>query len=156
MPKWRNWQTRGTQNPVVDDTVSVRFRPSAICLIHQTSGVTVLSSTCIFCKIIQKTVPSTIIAENDHVIVVQDIAPKAPTHYLIIPKHHVESVLALTANDAEYCWHMMKIAQELGAKLPSKAFNLIVNNGAAAGQSIMHLHFHFLAGKNLYAHGVSL
>jgi diadenosine tetraphosphate (Ap4A) HIT family hydrolase len=116
----------------------------------------VLSPTCIFCKIIQKTIPSTIITENEHVIVVSDIAPKAPTHYLIIPKIHVESVSSLTDKDAEYCWHMMKIARDLGTKMPAQAFNLIINNGAAAGQSIMHLHLHLLAGKNLYEHGLSL
>jgi diadenosine tetraphosphate (Ap4A) HIT family hydrolase len=116
----------------------------------------VLSSTCIFCKIIQKTIPSTIIAENDHVIVVQDIAPKAPIHYLIIPKIHVESISALSDKDAAYCWHMMQMAQDLGKKLPAQAFNIIINNGAAAGQSVMHLHLHFIAGKNIYQQGLSL
>ncbi len=115
-----------------------------------------LSSTCIFCKIIQKTIPSTTVAENDHVLVVQDIAPKAPIHYLIIPKIHVESITAFADKDAAYCWHMMHMARELGNKIPSQAFNIIINNGAAAGQSVMHLHLHFISGKNIYHQGFSL
>ena len=115
-----------------------------------------LSSTCIFCKIIQKTIPSTIIAENEHVIVVQDIAPKAPIHYLIIPKIHVESITTLSDKDAAYCAHMLHMARDLGNKRPSPSFNIIINNGAAAGQSVMHLHLHFIAGKNIYQQGLSL
>jgi len=116
----------------------------------------VLSSTCIFCKIIQKTIPSTISVENEHIIVLQDIAPKAPIHYLIIPKIHIESVGELADKDAAYCWHMMHMARDLGNKLPSKAFNIIINNGQSAGQSVMHLHLHFISGKNIYQQDLSL
>ena len=115
-----------------------------------------LDASCIFCKIIQRTIKSTIIKENDHVLVIQDISPKAPIHYLILPKRHVESILALTQDDEQYCWHMLQMARDLGNELPNKAFNLITNNGAAAGQSVFHLHMHFLAGKNLYEGGLKL
>lgn len=113
-------------------------------------------SSCIFCKIIQGTIKSTIIKEDEHTIVIQDIAPKAPIHYLIIPKTHIETISSLSDSDAHYAWNMMKMARDLGNQLPSKAFNLVANNGAAAGQLVFHLHLHFLAGRNLYEQGLSL
>jgi diadenosine tetraphosphate (Ap4A) HIT family hydrolase len=112
--------------------------------------------SCIFCKIIQGAIKSTIIAQNDHVLVIQDITPRAPTHYLILPKKHIDSILTLSDQDQDYVWHMITMAKELGNLLPSKAFNLVSNNGAAAGQSVFHMHMHFLAGKNLYEHGLKL
>jgi len=118
--------------------------------------IVMLNPTCLFCKIIQQTIPSTIIKENDHVLVIQDISPKAPTHYLLLTKKHIDNVTALTGEDAAYSSALFAMAQTLGNELPSKAFNLIINNGAAAGQSVFHLHMHFLAGKNLYEHGLRL
>jgi diadenosine tetraphosphate (Ap4A) HIT family hydrolase len=115
-----------------------------------------LNPSCLFCKIIQKTIKSTIIQENDWIIAIQDIAPKAPTHYLLLPKKHVENVLYLTDEDEVYSWQMMKMARDLGKQLPSQNFNMISNNGAGAGQSVFHWHIHFLAGRNLYEHGLKL
>jgi histidine triad (HIT) family protein len=114
------------------------------------------SSHCIFCSIINKTIPSTIIKENEHILVIQDIHPKAPIHYLIIPKKHIASVDLLANTDNIIGWAMLQMARDLGKEVPSHAFNLISNNGAAAGQSVHHLHMHFLAGKNLYEHGLAL
>ena len=115
-----------------------------------------LDTSCLFCKIIQKTIKSIVVYEDEYVLVIQDIAPKAPTHYLIMPKKHLESIAHITDVDKEFVWHMMSAAKDLGNKLPSKSFNLISNNGRAAGQSVLHLHMHFLAGKNLYDHGLQL
>jgi len=112
--------------------------------------------SCIFCKIIRGEIKSPVIYENEHIFVIQDIHPKAPIHYLIMPKKHLENMLSITPNDNNLCWEMFAVAQELGSKLPSKAFNIIANNGASAGQSVFHLHWHFLAGKNLYEHGLHL
>jgi len=89
-------------------------------------------------------------------LVIKDITPKAPIHYLIVPKKHIENVNFLTDGDEQYCWQMMKVAQELGKTVPSKSFNLVSNNGAGAGQSVFHLHMHFLAGKNIYEGGFKL
>jgi histidine triad (HIT) family protein len=109
----------------------------------------VLSASCIFCKIIQGTVPSTIIAQNEHVMAIQDIAPKAPIHYLILPKKHTESLIDLSDQDIDYGWHMITMARDLGNQLSTKAFNLVVNNGEAAGQLVPHLHFS--RQKSLYS-----
>lgn len=115
------------------------------------------ADSCIFCKIINRTIPSTIVLENDSVIVIKDIAPKAPIHNLILPKKHIKDMASFTPDDASLVWSMTQAVQELGINVaPNRAFNLIVNNGAAAGQLVFHVHWHFLAGKNLYSSEFSL
>ena len=105
---------------------------------------------CIFCKIIAKEIPATIVAEKDDLIVLQDRAPKAPIHYLIIPKKHIENIQALTPEDGYLVAKLFFMAQELSESLPgSGAFRLISNNGADAGQSVHHMHIHFIAGTKM-------
>lgn len=102
-------------------------------------------NNCIFCKIINKEIPSTIIEETSSIITIKDIAPKAPIHYLIIPKIHVPDVTSLTADQLPVMADMFAMAQSLG-KNHNNAFRLVINNGSAAGQMVFHLHMHFLAG----------
>ncbi|RTL07191.1 HIT domain-containing protein [Candidatus Dependentiae bacterium] len=105
------------------------------------------SSNCIFCKIIEGLIPADIIVQNEHAIVIKDIFPKAPIHYLIIPKLHVADVAHLNANQYEIGTQLFCLAQQVGSSLPNKQdFRLIINNGANAGQSVFHLHMHFLSG----------
>ena len=107
-------------------------------------------SSCIFCKIIAKQIPATLIAENDQLIVIKDINPKAPIHYLIIPKKHLADVTEFQSDDVSLAGAMLLMAKELSFQLSgSKAFKLIVNNGADVGQSVFHCHMHFLAGKKM-------
>ena len=113
-------------------------------------------SSCIFCKIIQGSIPSTIIKENEYVTVIENIAPKAPTHYLIIPKKHLSDIAQLTDADQQFGWNIFKIARDIAQEKNLSGFNLISNNGKSAGQSVFHLHFHFMAGKNLYSGGFTL
>ncbi len=105
-----------------------------------------MSNNCIFCSIIAKKIPATIIAENDDVIVIKDIAPKAPIHYLVIPKVHVPDLLAPEVPGL--IGGMITAIQGLCAqqKLPI-SFRTIINTGAGAGQTVFHLHMHLLAGK---------
>jgi len=112
---------------------------------------------CIFCKIINKEIPSKIIKETDSVLVIEDIAPKAPVHYLVLPKKHIQNLSLLAQDDYEYVLHTIKVINELSQELvPPAAFNVIANNGAGAGQSVFHLHWHFISGKNIYDGGFSL
>lgn len=99
---------------------------------------------CIFCAIISRQLPATIITEDDHCIVIKDIAPKAPIHYLIIPKKHITNLYELHADDMYLIAHMAAIAQKLGKQVDG--FTLVVNNGTGAGQIVFHLHYHFLSG----------
>jgi len=105
---------------------------------------------CIFCKIIEKEVSAEIIEETDDVMVIKDIAPKAPIHYLIIPKKHIKDVASLDAQNIKNAGTILAIAQKLSHDLNgSKSFRLIMNNGVDAGQTVFHLHCHFISGKHL-------
>jgi len=106
--------------------------------------------TCIFCKIIAKELPAQVIAENNDILVVKDITPKAPIHYLIIPKKHIADVQSLQNADVELAGNILLMAKQLSQTLSAPgAFRLIMNNGAAVGQSVFHIHCHFIAGRNM-------
>jgi len=105
---------------------------------------------CVFCKIINKELPAHFIAENENVIVIKDITPKAPVHFLIIPKKHIVDVSQLTPQDRDYAADIVMMAQQLSeADSKQKSFRLVSNNGALVGQSVFHIHFHFLAGTTM-------
>jgi len=112
-----------------------------------------MSINCLFCKIINKEITSEVIAENNNVLVIKDISPKAPVHYLIIPKEHtcdIRDLDNISSKDRarELMGDIVLMAQDLSKnKLNNIPFRLISNNGSEVGQSVMHIHFHFLAGK---------
>jgi len=105
-------------------------------------------SDCIFCKIIKKEIPSDIFYENQDLIVFKDIKPKAPLHYLIVPKQHIESVNHLQEENKELIGAMFLTAQKIADKLgiKDKGYKLIFNVGRGGGQIIDHLHLHILGG----------
>lgn len=105
---------------------------------------------CIFCKIIKNEIPAQKVAENDKLLVIKDITPKAPVHYLIIPKKHLESLHSFEQSDIELAGAMMLMAKELSKNLSgTQAFRIVLNNGFDAGQRVFHTHVHFLAGKQM-------
>lgn len=92
-------------------------------------------------------IPTKKIIENDDLIVIQDIAPKAPVHYLIIAKKHVKNIQSCEQLDQALLGFMLLTAKQLSHALPgNQEFKLVANNGASVGQSVFHMHFHFLAG----------
>jgi histidine triad (HIT) family protein len=105
---------------------------------------------CIFCKIRDGLLPSTIILQNDLLFVIKDIAPKAPIHYLIIPKKHFHDINALQPTDADIMSALLLAAKELSLQLAGdQSYRLVVNNGKGAGQIVFHLHIHFLSGGHM-------
>ena len=106
-------------------------------------------SETIFTKIINGDIPADKIYEDEHCIAINDIAPQAPTHVLIIPKKPLVKLADAEESDQALMGHLMlavgKVARQLGV---DEAFRLIVNNGEAAGQTVFHLHLHLIAGKN--------
>jgi histidine triad (HIT) family protein len=115
------------------------------------------SLNCIFCKIIAHEVPSEIITESDTIIVIQDIAPKASIHYLIIPKKHIKDLASLEYHDGYFGSEMLFMAKKLSHDIPQAAdFKFLINNGYAAGQRVFHLHAHFLAGHTFGEFGLAV
>lgn len=105
-------------------------------------------SDCAFCKIVSGEIPSPRVYEDDEVIAINDLSPIAPIHVLIIPKKHTENIVTAPV---ELVAHVKKILPEVTKKLgiAEKGFRLIVNTGAEGGQTVPHLHFHILGGKEL-------
>ncbi|MEM1634293.1 MAG: histidine triad nucleotide-binding protein [Candidatus Aenigmatarchaeota archaeon] len=108
-------------------------------------------SECVFCEIIQRKKPAEIIYEDEKVLVFKDINPQSPIHYLIIPKKHIEGIQSIKEEDIEIVGYMFyiarKIAESLGINNYENGYRLVFNVGKNAGQSIFHLHLHFLAGR---------
>ena len=109
-----------------------------------------MDKDCLFCKIIAGEIPSAKVYEDDYVFAFKDIAPQAPVHVLVVPKAHISSADAVDADNSLYvakCFEaIQKIAKELGL---SNGYRVINNCGKDAGQTVMHLHFHILAGLPL-------
>ena len=103
---------------------------------------------CIFCKIIAGQILAEKIKETPDLIVIKDISPQAPIHYLIVPKKHIKNLQSVSDLDQELLGAILLMAKELSVDLSNpQEFRLISNNGASVGQSVFHIHFHFLAGK---------
>lgn len=101
---------------------------------------------CIFCKIIAGEIPSKKLYEDDQVVAFYDIEPKAPVHFLVIPKTHLQGACAITAENSAAVAHIFEVIAKLTAELKLTDYRVVTNNGADAGQSVKHLHFHVLAG----------
>ncbi len=105
-------------------------------------------SETIFTRIINKEIPADIVHEDDLCLAFRDINPQAPVHLLIIPKKTVPNLNEAESGDREMMGHLMLVAQKIAAEEGvADAFRLVLNNGEGAGQEIMHLHFHLLAGR---------
>ena len=105
---------------------------------------------CIFCKIIAGEIPSKKLYEDEDVLAFYDIQPKAPVHFLVIPKAHLlEGAAGVTAENSGVIAHIFEVIAELAKSLEISDFRVITNNGAEAGQTVNHLHFHVLAGRRL-------
>jgi histidine triad (HIT) family protein len=103
---------------------------------------------CLFCKIVADEIPAEIVHEDESVLAFPDIAPKAPTHLLLIPKKHFATVAELGGDPAASAGLLAGLAAVVG-KLGLESYRTVFNTGAAAGQSVFHVHAHVLAGRPL-------
>ncbi len=105
---------------------------------------------CLFCKIIDGAIPSTKVFENEYVYAFRDINPMAPVHVLVVPKVHIPSVDGVTSENSAYVAHIFEaIPQIAAAEGLTQGYRVITNIGEHGCQSVKHLHFHILGGKQL-------
>ena len=107
-------------------------------------------SDCLFCKIVAGDIPSTKVYEDDSVLAFRDINPMAPTHVLVIPKAHIPSVDGVTAENSAVVAHIFEVIPQIAAAEGlSNGYRVVSNCGPDAGQTVPHLHFHILGGREL-------
>jgi histidine triad (HIT) family protein len=108
-------------------------------------------SDCLFCKIVAGDIPADIVYEGERVIAFRDINPQAPTHVQIIPREHVARIDSFDAHrDTAWLVELFETAKRIAASEGLEAgYRLVINNGALAGQSVLHVHMHILGGRGL-------
>jgi histidine triad (HIT) family protein len=113
----------------------------------------VSDAACLFCRIVTGEIPAEILRETERTLAFRDIAPKAPTHVLLIPKEHVTSIAELGGEHAEVLADLVQDAQQLARAegVDGTGWRLITNVGPDSGQEVFHLHFHLLGGRPLGA-----
>lgn len=106
---------------------------------------------CLFCRIVKREIPGSIVYEDDHVLAFNDINPQAPTHVLVIPKRHIESLSALKPGDDQIVGELVRraaaIANERG--ISAGGFRTVFNTNRDAGQTVFHVHLHLLGGRSM-------
>lgn len=104
---------------------------------------------CIFCKIAAGEIPSTKVYEDDTVVAFNDLDPQAPVHVLIIPKEHIASAAEINESNSAVVAHIFEVATKIAAEKGLKdGFRIVNNCGDSAGQSVKHLHFHLMGGRD--------
>jgi histidine triad (HIT) family protein len=105
---------------------------------------------CLFCRIASGEIPSRKAYEDDDVYAFHDITPQAPTHILVIPRKHIPSLDDIDAADSGIVGTVIARAAQIARdlQLTAEGYRLVVNTGAAAGQTVFHIHFHLLGGRN--------
>ncbi len=106
---------------------------------------------CIFCKIVEGTIPSDKVYEDDRVLAFHDVAPQSPVHVLVIPKRHIVSLAALSEADDALLAHLFAVIRRIAAEqgIADSGYRVVTNVGEDGGQSVKHLHFHILGGRAL-------
>ncbi|MBQ2739205.1 MAG: histidine triad nucleotide-binding protein [Oscillibacter sp.] len=106
-------------------------------------------SDCLFCRIIAGEIPSKKVYEDELCFAFYDIDPQAPTHFLVIPKAHISSVSAIDAENSAVVGHIFEVIAKLTRELGVESYRVVSNIGEQAGQSVFHLHFHVLGGRDM-------
>lgn len=106
---------------------------------------------CIFCKIISKDIPATVVYQDELITAFEDINPKAPIHILIIPKKHFASLNEIPEDQKNLIGHLFLKAREIAREkgIADKGYRLVLNTGRDSGQDVHHIHFHLLGGRQM-------
>ncbi len=107
---------------------------------------------CLFCKIIEKEIPSKTVYEDKHILAFEDINRQAPIHILIIPKKHISKALDISNEDIEMIGKLFQVANKIAKDrgVAERGFRLVMNCNREAGQTVFHLHLHLLAGRIMH------
>lgn len=105
---------------------------------------------CLFCQIVAQEIPAELVHQDERAVVIRDLNPQAPTHLLVLPRAHLESLDDAAQKDEALLGHLLRVAARVAnaAGLPD-GYRTVINNGAGAGQSVFHLHIHVLGGRSL-------
>lgn len=108
-----------------------------------------MAADCLFCRIVAGEVPSTTVHEDDEIIAIRDVAPRAPTHILLVPRRHIASALELTDADSPTVGRIFAVAADLARSegIAEAGYRLVSNVGRLGGQSVDHLHVHLMGGR---------
>ena len=106
---------------------------------------------CLFCRIIGGEIPGEFVHQDEHCVVIRDINPQAPTHLMVIPREHLESLDDASQKDESLLGHLLRVGARIANDLghAEDGYRTVINTGAGAGQSVFHLHVHVLAGRPL-------
>jgi len=106
---------------------------------------------CIFCEIVRGEAPATIVFRDDTVTAFRDIRPVAPTHILIVPNQHFDSVNEIDGSDEELIGHLMNVGKKLAKQegVDEDGYRLVINTGVGGGQTVFHLHVHLIGGRRM-------
>jgi histidine triad (HIT) family protein len=106
---------------------------------------------CLFCKIISGEIPGDFVHQDERCVVIRDINPQAPTHVLVIPREHMESLDEAGAGDELLLGHLLRVGARVAnqAGLEESGYRTVINTGAGAGQSVFHVHVHVLGGRRM-------
>lgn len=106
-----------------------------------------MPESCLFCRIIGKEIPATIVAQNEHAVAFRDINPQAPVHVVIVPREHIPSLNE--AKDAATLGHLSLLAAQIAKAegLSERGYRTVVNTNADAGQTVFHIHLHLIGGR---------
>jgi histidine triad (HIT) family protein len=108
-------------------------------------------ASCLFCRIINGEIPGDFVHQDERSVVIRDINAQAPTHLLVIPREHIESLDDASQKDEALLGYLLRVAARVAnaAGLAEGGYRTVINNGSGAGQSVLHLHVHVLGGRPL-------
>lgn len=108
-----------------------------------------LEESCLFCRIIASETLADLLYQDEHCVVIRDINPQAPTHVLVIPREHIESLDEASHREETLLGHLLRVGARIANQegLSETGYRTVINTGAGAGQSVFHLHAHVLGGR---------